>query len=98
VRGFLGMGDRLAMQPAAARRDARLTVRQVALRLQSDRGGGGEARAVGVVIGELSLPEQTQGLQVVRVVGQQRPQPGDGLGRAPVLTQGGGVLQLACIW
>ena len=85
--GVLGVGDRLPVEPSATGRDARLAVRQGALGIQFDRGGGGDQRAIGVVVGELCLPEQAESVDIVGILDEQRAQHRDRLGGAPAITQ-----------
>ena len=92
--GVLGVGDRLPVPPAATGRDARLAVRQGALGIQFDRGGGGGQRAVRVVVGELRLPEQAESVDIVGILGEQRAQNRDRLGGAAAVTERRGLLQL----
>ncbi len=82
--GVLGMGDGLAMAPAPAVRDARLPVGELPVGVEPDRRGGGEQRAVGVVIGQLGVAQTSECIEVVGIVVKQRTQPSDRLGQRRV--------------
>ena len=68
---------------------------QVALGIERDRLGGGDERAVGVVVGQLRLAQQIETVEVMRILAEENPQLPDRLGIAFGGAQGGGVFECA---
>ena len=71
---LLGVRYGLAVQTAPAAGDAGLAVGQIALRIERDRLGGGDERAVGVVVCQLRLAQQVETVEVMRILAQENPQ------------------------
>ena len=62
---LLGVRYGLTVQTAPAGCDARLAVGQIARGIERDRSGGRDERAIGVVIGQLRLAQQTETVEVI---------------------------------